>query len=67
MQVPPVSFDEISLIIAVCAFTLLVSIELTSAQFNQGNLLVNKRNLKNAAYFMSALFLVTLIIRVFTL
>ena len=60
----PLSFWDISLWLAITAIILLVTSELISPYYGKKNLIVNKKRLRNTALAVSALFLVTVAIRV---
>jgi ABC-type nitrate/sulfonate/bicarbonate transport system permease component len=61
----PLSFWDISLWLAGTAIILLVTSELVSSYYGKGKILINKKNLRNAALMVGILFLVTVIIRIY--
>ena len=63
----PLSFWDISLWLAVTAIILLITSELISPYYGKTNLLINKKRLRNVALAVSALFLLTVAIRVITI
>ena len=64
MQLPPLTFIDISLLFMVGAIVLLVTAELASPYYGQTNLTINRQKLKNAAYATGAIFLITAVINV---
>jgi hypothetical protein len=64
MQIP-LTFWDTSLVLALTAITLLVTVELSSPYYGQTNLLINKKRLKNVALTAALLFLVTVAIRIY--
>lgn len=63
----PLSLWDISLWLAVTAIILLITSELISPYYGQTNLFINKKRLRNVALAVSALFLITVAIRIFTI
>jgi hypothetical protein len=63
MQIP-LTFWDVSLVLAVGSITLLVVSELASPYYGQTNLLINVKRLKNAALIMAILFLLTVAVRI---
>jgi len=61
----PLSFWDISLWLAVTAIILLVTSELISPHYGKTNLLIKKKVLRNVAFTISILFLITVIIRIY--
>ena len=61
----PLSFWDISLLLAVTAIILLITSELVSPYYGKTNLIVNKKRLRNIALAVSILFLITVAIRIF--
>ena len=64
MQLPPLTFSDISLLLAVGAIVLLITAELSSPPYGLTNLTINKKKLRNAAIVTGALFLLTVGIRI---
>lgn len=64
MQIPPVTFTDASLLLALGAIVLLITAELISPYYGQTNLTINKRKLKNVAIAAGTLFLISFVIRV---
>jgi len=60
----PLGFWDISLLLAITAIILLITSELISPQYGKINMLINKKKLKNAAITVSALFLITVAVRI---
>jgi hypothetical protein len=63
----PLSFEDVSLWLAVTAIILLVTSELLSPYYGKKNLIINKKRLRNAALGVSTLFLATVAIRIVTI
>ena len=64
MQLPPLSFSDLSLALAVGAIILLITAELASPYYGLTNLTINKKQLRNAAQTMGLLFLLTVAINI---
>ena len=64
MQIPPLIFSDLSLLLAVNAIILLIIVELASPYYGLTNFTINKNRLLNVALITSILFLVTLIIKI---
>jgi hypothetical protein len=60
----PLSFWDISLLLAVTAIILLITSELVSPYYGKTNLIINKKRLRNIALAFSILFLITVAIRI---
>lgn len=67
MQIPPLTFDDFSLILGISVLVLLIVLELSSPYFGYANLFVNKRKLKNIIYVTGLAFLLTAVIRIVAL
>jgi len=63
----PLSFWDISLLLAITAIILLVTSELLSPYYGKTSLKINKKRLRNAAMTTSILFLTTVAIRITTI
>ena len=63
----PLTFNDISLWLAVTSIILLITSELISPHYGRTNLLVNKRLLRNTALALGTLFLLTVAIRIMTI
>jgi hypothetical protein len=61
----PLSFWDISLLLAVTAIILLITSELASPYYGKTNLIIKKRRLRNIALAVSIVFLITVAIRIF--
>ncbi len=61
----PLTFDDISLWLAITAIILLITAELTSPHYGQVNMLIDKRRLRTTALIMGLLFMVTVAIRIY--
>jgi hypothetical protein len=60
----PLNLSDISLLLAVESIVLLVTSELLSPYYGAANLKINKKRLRNTSILMSALFLITVAIRI---
>jgi hypothetical protein len=67
MQLPPLAFSDMSLLLAIGAIILLITAELASSYNGQTNLTINRKKLKNAALATGIIFLLTVAIRVINL
>ena len=67
MQIPPVTYTDVSLLLAMGAIILLITAEFVSAYYGQTNLTINKRKLKNAAIASGTLFLINFVISVISI
>ena len=67
MQLPPLTFMDVSLLFTVGAIVLLITAELSSPYYGQTKLTINRQKLKNAAYATGVVFLITAIIRIITI
>jgi hypothetical protein len=63
----PLSFWEISLWLAIIAIILLATSELISPYYGKTKLLIKKKRLRNVAIIVSALFLITVAVRIATI
>lgn len=66
MQIP-LTFSDVSLVLAVSSVILLISAELGSPYYGHTNLMIDKKKLRNAAYTTGILFLVTVAIRIYSI
>jgi len=64
MQLPPLTFSDLSLLLALGAIILLITAELTSPYYGLTNLTINKKKLRNAALTMTLLFLLIVAINI---
>jgi hypothetical protein len=64
MQLPLLNFLDVSLLLAVGAIILLITLELTSPYQGITRLTVNRKRLRNVAVAVAVLFLITVSIRV---
>ena len=64
MQLPPLMFSDLSLLLAVGAVVLLITAQLSSSSYGLTNLIINKKKLRNAAFVTGALFLITVAVRI---
>ena len=67
MQIPPLTYTDISLLLAMGAIILFITAEYISPHCGQTNLTINKRKLKNAATAAGTLFLINLVISVISI
>lgn len=63
----PLSFEDITLLIAVTSIILLVTSELLSPRYGKINIIIDKKKLRNSAIVATMLFLLTLILRILSL
>jgi len=63
----PLTFDDLSLWLAAAAIILLVTYELLSPSYGRSSVYINRKKLRNAALTVSALFVMTLMVRLVTL
>ena len=63
----PLSFSDISLLLATTAIILLITSELLSPYYGKINIQINKKRLKNAALATSTVFLATVVIRIISI
>jgi len=61
----PLTFNDISLWLAITAIILLITSELISPYYGKTNLLINKKRLKQTALAIGTLFLITVAIRIY--
>lgn len=64
MQLPPLLFTDVSLLLAVGSIVLLITAELSSPYYGQTGLKINRQKLRNVAYAVGVVFLITVVIRV---
>jgi hypothetical protein len=64
MQLPPLTFSDLSLFLAVGAIILLITAELASPSYGLTNLTINKKKIRTAALIVGILFLITVVIRI---
>ncbi len=64
MQLPPLTFSDLSLLLAVGAIILLIMSELASPSYDPTNLTINKKKLRTAALTIGILFLITVATRI---
>jgi len=60
----PLTFWDISLLLAITAIILLITSEMLSPYHGKINIRIDRKKLKNAAFAVSILFLVTVAIRI---
>ena len=63
----PLTFWDISLLLAITAIILLITSEMLSPYHGKINIRVNRKKLKNAAFAVSILFLATVAIRIISI
>jgi hypothetical protein len=64
LQFPPLTLDNMSLLLAVIAIVLLITTEIISPYYGQLNLIIHKKKLRNVALMVGLLFFVTFFLRV---
>jgi hypothetical protein len=62
MQLPPITFGDVSMLLAMSAVLLLLTTELVSSYSGQTTLIINKKKLRIVALAMGMSFLVTVAI-----
>ena len=67
MQLPPLTFLDLSLLLSVDALILLIIVQLASPQYGLTNLTINKKKLQNAALLTGLLLLLTIAINIINL
>jgi len=60
----PLSFWDISLWLAITAIILLISAEMLSPYYGKINIRIDRKRLRNVAFVVSILFLVTVAVRI---
>ncbi len=63
----PLTFSDISLLLAIQAIVVLLSSELLSPNYGGTSTLINRRRLRNAGIVLSLAFLVTVAIRIISI
>lgn len=63
IQLPILTFSDLSLLVAISAVALMIAAELCSANYGLTNITINKRKLHNAAITMDILFVITVAIK----
>jgi hypothetical protein len=66
MQIP-LTFSDVSLVLAVTSIVLMISSELSSPYYGHTNLIIDKKKLRNVAYATGILFLLTVAIKIYTI
>lgn len=64
MQLPPLAFDDILLLIAIGAIITLITLALSSPTNGHTNLTLRRQRLKKVSYVLILLFIVTLPIKI---
>jgi hypothetical protein len=64
MQLPPLAFSDLSLLVVMGAIILLITTGLASPRYGLTNLTINKKKLRNSAFFMGLLLLLIVVINV---
>ena len=64
MQLPPLEFMDVSLLLALGAIVFFITAELVSPRYGLTNSTVNRKRLRTIAYTIGVLFLITVAIRV---
>lgn len=67
MLLPPLLFDDVSLLVAVGSIVVLITAELSSPYYGQTTLTINRQKLKNTGYFLAVVFVIFMIIRLTTI
>ena len=66
-QLPPLTFTDARLLFTVGAIILLITTELSSPYYGLTNLTINRKNLKNAAFVVNAIFLIIVAARIISI
>ena len=64
MLIPPLAFQDLSLLLAVSALLLLITTELVPNLFGEKTLISDMKKLRNLAIILGALFMVTVTITI---
>lgn len=64
MQIPPVTYSDISFLLAVGTTILLITAEITSPYYGLTNFIVNRKKLRTAALSIGAIFLIVAAIQI---
>ena len=67
MQLPPLTFTDASILFTVGTIILLITTELSSPYYGLTNLSINRKHLKNAAFAVSIIFMVTVAARIISI
>jgi hypothetical protein len=63
VQMPPLNFSDLSLLFALGAIILIITVELASPHNVLTNLTLNKKKLRKVALIIGILFLITIVIQ----
>jgi hypothetical protein len=64
MQLPPLTFSDLTLLLLTCAVVFFITTELASPNYGLTNLTIRKKKLRNVALTTGILFIVTVGIRI---
>jgi hypothetical protein len=64
LLLPPLSYWDVSLLLALGAIVLLIAIEFTSLYYGRTNLVLNRKKLRNVTLLVSILFLITVGVKI---
>jgi hypothetical protein len=67
MQLPPLTFENISLLLALTAIALLITLELLSSRYKQVNIILDRKRLRIISILTAVFFFVTFLIVVINL
>ncbi len=67
MQIPPLTFTDITFLLATSSITLLITAELASLYHGRTTVFLNKKNLEKAALVIGILFLLTIAVKIINL
>lgn len=67
LQLPPLTYSNIRLLLAVDAIILLITSELIAPHFGLTNLIIDDKKLQNVALVAGAMFLITAIIQIISI
>jgi hypothetical protein len=64
LLLPPLSYWDVSLLLAVGSIVFLITIEFTSPYYGRTNLVLNRKKLRNVTLLVSILFLITVGVKI---
>lgn len=67
MQLPPITFDSVTLLFALGAVLLFITVELANPHYSRISLTINPKKLRNVAFVVSLVFLATFLIRIISI
>ncbi|MCW4009022.1 MAG: hypothetical protein NWF05_00165 [Candidatus Bathyarchaeota archaeon] len=67
MQIPPLEYMDVALLLALGAIVFLITLELTSPYHGLTNLAINRKKLRNVTWVVGTLFLIIVLVRVISI